>query len=146
MPQGWTNDPSRLQFVAEIFPADDYILQRLLQVVLASDSKQGVSQYLISVYKNLFFWTPGSDDLLYVTELYSLNRILRCMNSDFPGLQTKPLKPLSHHSPQIKHSIIHFGFAKCLKAGHKSSLNSSTSRRYFQAATCMVYRFVVRFW
>lgn len=50
---------SRLQIVADNFPADNYILQGPILAVLASDSKQGVSQYMISVFDKLYFWNPG---------------------------------------------------------------------------------------
>lgn len=67
--------------------------------VLVSDSDLGAPQFMILAFHKLYFWTLGSDDLLYVTELYSLARILRRMNENFSGLRTKPLQPLSQHSP-----------------------------------------------
>ena len=84
--------------VAKEFNAGDYTLQGSTPV-LASDSGNGHTRYMISISRKLYFWTPGSDDLLYVTERYSLSRILRCMDSGSSELQTKPLKPLSQHSP-----------------------------------------------
>ena len=62
---------------------------------------------MISYFGKLYFWTPGCDELLYVTELYSLIKILHRMDEDI-GLRTKPLKPLSQHSPLnqvLSHSI-----------------------------------------
>ena len=66
--------------------------------VLASDSGHKTPRYLVSHYGKLYFWTPGCDELLYVTELYTLNKILRRTDEGFV-MQTKPLRPLSHHSP-----------------------------------------------
>lgn len=53
---------------------------------------------MISYFGKLYFWTPGCSELLYVTEAYSLKKILRRMNEG-SDIQTKPLKPLSQHSP-----------------------------------------------
>ena len=68
-------------------------------VVLASEPDRGPSRYMISNYSKLYFWIADSDELLYVTEVYSLTKILRRMNEDHFGPQTKRLKPLSQHSP-----------------------------------------------
>lgn len=66
---------------------------------LVSESGRGPLQYMIYNNSRLYFWTPSSGELLYVTELYSLTRILRIMDKVFFGLRTKPLKPVSQHSP-----------------------------------------------
>lgn len=71
--------------------------QGLILAALASDLNHEAPRYMISVFSKLCFWTPGSDDLLYVTELYSLTRILRHVNTDSSEPRTKILKRLSHH-------------------------------------------------
>ena len=98
VPAGWSNDPSRLQVVPRKFPADDYTFLGF-KAARISDPDRGAPRYMISNHSRLYFWTPSSGELLYVTELYSLTRILCRMDEDFFGLQTKPLKPVSQHSP-----------------------------------------------
>lgn len=108
MPSGWSNDPHRFQIVPRKLLASTYFLQGPMLVALASDPDRGASRYMISNYSKLYFWIPDSDELLYVTEVYSLTRILRRLDEDGFGLQTKRLKPLSQHSPpdqRLYHSL-----------------------------------------
>lgn len=61
--------------------------------------KPRYTRYIISNYGKLYFWTPSSGELLYVTELYSLTRTLNRMEQNFDGIKTKPLKSLYQHYP-----------------------------------------------
>ena len=54
---------------------------------------------MVSDFSKIYFWITGSDEVLYVTEPYSVVVILRRMENDFSGIQTKLLTPLYEHSP-----------------------------------------------
>lgn len=136
VPIGWSNDPSRLQIVPMILPADQYSLQGPIFAALASDSNHGAPQYMISIFSRLYFWTPGSDDLLYMTELYSLTRILRRMNTG-SELQTKPLKPLPQHSLSTQ-PVYHSLWFWEVPEGWSQSLNEL---RYLQELVLGCYEY-----
>ena len=108
VPTGWSNDPHPFQIVPRKLLASTYFLQGPMLVALASDPDRGPSRYMISNYSKLYFWIADSDELLYVTEVYNLTKILRRMDENRFGLQTKRLKPLSQHSPpdqRLYHSL-----------------------------------------
>ena len=120
VPTGWSNDPSRLSTVPRKFIADQYILQGPLTPALASVPDQGATGYLISNFSNIYFWITDSDELLYMTEPYSVVIILRCMENDFSGLQTKLLRPLYEHSPPDQILWLSLWFWQVLKGWSQS--------------------------
>ena len=98
MPTGWSNDPIRLSTVPRKLIADQCILQGPLKPVLVSGPDQGATRYMISNFSTIYSWITSAEELLYLTEPYSVVRILRSVENDFSGLQTKLFEFLYEHS------------------------------------------------
>ena len=91
---------------------------------------------MISILSRLYFWTPGSDDLLYMTELYTLTRILRRINTGSERKQSR--SSLFSTRSQLNRCTIHSLWFWEVPEGWSQSLSEL---RYLQEVVLGCYEY-----
>lgn len=95
VPEGWSNDPRRLNEIGSTTPFFEYDLTPNL----ASDAAIIPRRYLVTSFGRSDFWIPSTPELLYVTECYNLKGVLQRISGGFE-LQSNCLDPLNlQHNP-----------------------------------------------